>query len=253
MAARLTPLGRPLPRGDRLVSSSTFAFLFAELISYLQARVTSMSDLEARLEAAGAGLGARFLELAAFREKPGRRETSVVAMLQFISGAAWQSLFGKHADALEKSTETANQYMIREDEPLTNAFISMPKEYSRVNVAAFTAGIIKGMLDAASFVRRSAGGARRARFPLSRARARSPARAAPPLFSPAAVHGEGRHRRRARRTARPHRFRRRTRRGGRRARVRVRRRRPDSARTSSREFARRGPPGLAKVVARKSA
>ena len=160
MAARLTPLGRPLPRGDRLVSSSTFAFLFAELISYLQARVTSMSDLEARLEAAGAGLGARFLELAAFREKPGRRETSVVAMLQFISGAAWQSLFGKHADALEKSTETANQYMIREDEPLTNAFISMPKEYSRVNVAAFTAGIIKGMLDAASFVRESA--ARRA-------------------------------------------------------------------------------------------
>ena len=130
-STRATALARPLPRGDRSVSASAFAFLFAELISYVQARITTMADLEARLESAGAGVGARFLELAAFRDKPGRRETSVVGMLQFVSGAAWQSLFGKHADALEKSTEVAAQYMIREDEPLTNHFISMPKEYSR--------------------------------------------------------------------------------------------------------------------------
>lgn len=90
-----------------------------------------MGDLETRLEAAGAGIGVRFLELSSFRDKPGRRETGVVGMLQFVSGPAWQSLFGKQADALEKSTEVANQYMIREDEPLTNHFISMPKEYSR--------------------------------------------------------------------------------------------------------------------------
>ena len=182
MASRSTSaLSRPLPRGDRVVSISTFAFLFAEVISYFQSRVTSMGDLETRLESAGAGIGVRFRELSAFRDKPGRRETGVVGMLQFVSGPAWQSLFGKQADALEKSTEVANQYMIREDEPLTNHFISMPKEYSRcgaaaqsaavctsatrrrslppsarpphrsVNVASFIAGIIRGMLEAASF------------------------------------------------------------------------------------------------------
>ena len=95
-----------------------------------------MSDMESRLEAAGRDVGVRFLELIAFRDRQGKRETTVVGMLQFISGPAWQCLFGKNADALEKSTDKNNQYMIRESEPVTNHFISMPKEYSRVNVAS---------------------------------------------------------------------------------------------------------------------
>jgi hypothetical protein len=129
-------LQKPLPRGERTASLSAFGFLFAEMITYYQGRVTSMSDLETRLEAAGRDVGLRFLELVAFRDKAGKRETTVVGMLQFVSGPAWQCLFGKNADALEKSTEQPNQYMIREDEPITNHFISMPKEYSRINVAA---------------------------------------------------------------------------------------------------------------------
>ncbi len=56
----------------------------------------------------GFGIGQRFLELAALRDRPGRRETGVVGMLQFLSGGAWMALFGKTADALEKSTDTAN-------------------------------------------------------------------------------------------------------------------------------------------------
>ncbi len=134
---RASVLQRTLPRaGDRNVSLSTFGFLFAEFISYYQQRVTSMSDLETRLESAGRDVGVRFLELVAFRDRGGKRESTVVGMLQFVSGPAWQCLFGKNADALEKSTEQPNQYMIREDEPITNTFISMPKEYSKVNVAA---------------------------------------------------------------------------------------------------------------------
>ena len=136
MNAKTAVLHRPLPRGDRVVSLSAFGYLFAEMISYYQGRCTSMSDLESRLEAAGRDVGHRFLELVAFRDKPGKRETTVVGMLQFISGPAWQCLFGKNADALEKSTDKPNQYMIRESEPVTNHFISMPKEYSRVNVAS---------------------------------------------------------------------------------------------------------------------
>jgi hypothetical protein len=42
--------------------------------------------------------------------------------------------------------------MIRENEPLTSYFISMPKELARLNVNAFIAGILQGMLQSASFV-----------------------------------------------------------------------------------------------------
>lgn len=41
--------------------------------------------------------------------------------------------------------------MIREDEPVTNSFISVPKEYARLNCASFIAGIIHGVLDASGF------------------------------------------------------------------------------------------------------
>ena len=138
--SRASVLQKPLPRGpphgDRTVSKSAFGFLFAEMVTYFQGRVTSMSDLETRLEASGRDVGLRFLELIAFRDKAGKRETTVEGMLQFVSGPAWQCLFDKSADALEKSTEQPNQYMIREKVPLTNFFISMPKEYARINVAA---------------------------------------------------------------------------------------------------------------------
>lgn len=44
--------------------------------------------------------------------------------------------------------------MIRENEPLTGYFISLPKELARLNVSSFIAGILQGMLISASFVSR---------------------------------------------------------------------------------------------------
>lgn len=41
--------------------------------------------------------------------------------------------------------------MIVDNEPLVNTFISIPKEMSQLNCAAFVAGIIEGMCDAAGF------------------------------------------------------------------------------------------------------
>jgi hypothetical protein len=61
-----------------------------------------------RLQAAGCTVGQRYLELVSLRERPGKRETTVVGILQFLSGTVWMGLFGKTADALEKSTDTAN-------------------------------------------------------------------------------------------------------------------------------------------------
>lgn len=145
-------LAKPLPTATgKVVSGSAFAFLFSEMVSYHRNRVTNINDLETRLDAAGYGVGLRFLELIFFRDRPAKRETTVVTMLQFISSTVWVHLFSKSADALEKSTDAANSYMIRDDEPLTNYWISMPKEMARLNCAAFIAGIVRGMLDGAGF------------------------------------------------------------------------------------------------------
>jgi hypothetical protein len=179
--AAASALAKPLPAG-RSVNVSTFALLFSELVAYYRGRSAAISDLEAkcvgqrtpkrpspvcshhvalqfvrfapplrRLEQAGYGVGLRCLELVAVKERPAKRETSVVGMLQFVSSALWQALFGKTADALEKSTDTANAYMIRDDEPLTNYFISVPRDLGRFNPAAYMAGILRGVLDAGGF------------------------------------------------------------------------------------------------------
>jgi hypothetical protein len=138
-----------------MVSGSAFAFLFAEMITYFQARIQSASDLETRLNSAGESVGQRLWDVVSLRDRPAKRELTVVSVLQFISGSVWQQLFGKPADALEKSTDQSHgplAFMIREEDPLTNHYISMPKELSRLNVASYIAGIITGMLNSAGFL-----------------------------------------------------------------------------------------------------
>ena len=123
-------------------------------MGYCQARIASSAELESRLDALGHGVGARVLELASLRERPLRRETSVIGILQFVSGPVWSMLFGRPADALERSTDAAHgalAFMIREEEPLATHFVCMPRELARTNVAAFTAGLVRGLLDAAGF------------------------------------------------------------------------------------------------------
>ena len=64
---------------------SAFAFLFSELVQYTQNRVTSVSDLEKRLENAGYSIGLRVVELVSCRDRVVKRETRIVGMLQVIN------------------------------------------------------------------------------------------------------------------------------------------------------------------------
>ena len=80
----------------------------------------------------------------------------------------FQTLFGKEADRLEQATATEatckilyyyyyyyyyyySDYLF-EDEPLVNRFVSVPKEQSSFNCAAFMAGIVEGFLCGVQFV-----------------------------------------------------------------------------------------------------
>ena len=41
--------------------------------------------------------------------------------------------------------------MVTDNEPLVNSYVSMPREMSQLNCAAFVAGIIEGVCDASGF------------------------------------------------------------------------------------------------------
>lgn len=103
----------------------------------------------------GHSIGVKLLELLLYRE-PARtqlRPLSIISLLHFIKQNVWQHLFGRQADRLEKSTnpETPEQYMIFDNEPLVNQYISVPREMSQLNCAAFVAGVVEGVCDGAEF------------------------------------------------------------------------------------------------------
>lgn len=116
-------LERPRDRSRQAeVSLSALTFLFGELISQFQSRVSGVAQLERRLSLVGYSIGQRLLLLATHRlematnPKMPRRETRLVPALLFVHTHVYRQAFGKPADSLERSTE-------RDDEC---AFASLP-------------------------------------------------------------------------------------------------------------------------------
>ncbi|CAJ1945530.1 unnamed protein product [Cylindrotheca closterium] len=147
-------LDRPLRAsraGDTMVSMSSFAYLYSELVQYHQNRVDSISELERRLESSGYGVGLKMLELLAYRSREYKREIRLMNALQFVSTTVWKSLFGKPADSLERSIDHADEYMIVDYEPLTSTFVSVPSDFGQLSVDAYMSGIIAGVLSGAGF------------------------------------------------------------------------------------------------------
>jgi len=105
-----------------------------------------------RLEEAGYGIGLKLVELIGIRERATKRETRLVNMLQYVSNVIWRHLFNKAADNLERSMENEDEYMIHENSPITNTFVSVPADMGQLNCAAYFAGLIAGVLDSTRFV-----------------------------------------------------------------------------------------------------
>mmetsp|Transcript_20505 Transcript_20505/g.34511 ORF Transcript_20505/g.34511 Transcript_20505/m.34511 type:complete len:87 (-) Transcript_20505:270-530(-) len=47
--------------------------------------------------------------------------------------------------------ENEDEYMIQENSPVTNSFVSVPADMGQLNCAAYLAGILAGILDSAKF------------------------------------------------------------------------------------------------------
>jgi hypothetical protein len=77
-------LEKPLTKQKSEVSHSAFAFLFSEIVQYTYNRISSIEDLQARLEELGIQVGQRVLELVACRERITKRETKILGILQVI-------------------------------------------------------------------------------------------------------------------------------------------------------------------------
>ncbi|CAK9437639.1 uncharacterized protein LODBEIA_P20170 [Lodderomyces beijingensis] len=135
------------------ISLSALSFLFCEIVNWAHKQSKGVQDLENRLNGLGYQIGQRYLELIKLREgfKLSKREIKVVGILQFIHGPFWKTVFGKFANELEKSQDIPNEYMIVENVPVLNRFISIPKDYGDLNCSAFVAGVIEGALDSSGF------------------------------------------------------------------------------------------------------
>ncbi|KAG5969123.1 hypothetical protein E4U58_001579 [Claviceps cyperi] len=147
---------RPLHRTKTAeISQASFAYIFSEMVTYAQRRVKGIQELEQRLNTQGHSIGLKLLDLLLYREPPRSqlRPLTIIALLHFIKQNVWQHLFGRQADRLEKSNnpDTPDEYMIIDNEPLVNQYISVPREMSQLNCAAYVAGVVEGVCDGADF------------------------------------------------------------------------------------------------------
>lgn len=137
------------------VSAAAFAFLFSEIIQYTQKRVSGINDLERQLNTLGYRIGTRVLELLVWRtegsSKTPKRETKLLSVLMMIHTQVWKAVFGKPADAIERSVENPDEYMIIDNDPPIERHISVPRDMSQLSCSSFSAGIVEAVLDGLSF------------------------------------------------------------------------------------------------------
>lgn len=169
------------------ISASAFAFLFSEMVQYTQKRVSGINDLERRsaaslslfllsfiarrLNTLGYRVGARVLELMVWRaessSKTPKREIRFLPALMSVHIQVWRAVFGRPADAIEKSVENQDECMsllvspsaltpptdmIIDNDPLLERHISVPRDLSTLSCSSFAAGIVEAVLDGLGFV-----------------------------------------------------------------------------------------------------
>ncbi|KAF8230011.1 transport protein particle component [Tricholoma matsutake] len=64
----------------------------------------------------------------------------------------WKAVFGKPADAIKKSMENADEYMIIDNNPPIEQHISVPQDMSQLSCSSFTAGIVEAVMDVLGLV-----------------------------------------------------------------------------------------------------
>ena len=81
------------------------------------------------------------------------RYSRVLDILRFLYTTVWKYLFNKQATDLQQSNEHPDEYMISDDEAhlWIGKYVSVPKDMGNLNVYAWLAGVVQGVLDGAGF------------------------------------------------------------------------------------------------------
>jgi len=107
------------------------------------------------LNTLGYRIGMRVFELMIWRtessSKAPKREIRFLPALMLIHTQVWKAVYGKPADAVEKSVENADEYMIIDNDPPIERHISVPRDMSQLSCSSFTAGIVEAVMDALGF------------------------------------------------------------------------------------------------------
>ena len=130
----------------KAVNQAAFIHLFTAIVEYC----CKKPDADARLRSLGSATGIRLLDSMYLREKPFRRETRLLGMLQFIAGPMWRAVFGHSAEL----TENSDEYYIVDRQLILNRYISPPPGEEIFNCGGeFAAGLVEGILKTADFPR----------------------------------------------------------------------------------------------------
>ena len=143
-------LNRPISDKTTSLPFSTYNYLFSEIIRYHQDNVTGISELESKLHEIGYSIGNKIYDVLVYCNKY-KSDNNILTLLSFLHGTVWQYLFGKKADALEKSSENQNEYMISDNSPMTSQFITPPKDMGSFSSGAMVAGIVEAFCDLSRF------------------------------------------------------------------------------------------------------
>ncbi|KAG1796111.1 NO signaling/Golgi transport ligand-binding domain-containing protein, partial [Suillus subaureus] len=79
--------------------------------------------------------------------KAPKREIRFLPALMSIHTQVWRAVFGRPADAIEKSVENEDEYMIIDNDPPIERHISVPKDMNQLSCSSFTAGVVEAVLD----------------------------------------------------------------------------------------------------------
>uniref|UniRef100_A0AC35TRZ0 Trafficking protein particle complex subunit 5 n=1 Tax=Rhabditophanes sp. KR3021 TaxID=114890 RepID=A0AC35TRZ0_9BILA len=147
----LSILDKPLSKGRSKISTTSYVFLFAEIVKYAQHKSKDTNDFQEILSNFGKFVGRKCHDSIYLKEKGQKRDNKFHSVLLYIKGPMWKSLWGKEVDKVERSNEEPCKYFFFEKEPIINTYISQLKDKTDVNCAVFNAGIIEAVLTEMNF------------------------------------------------------------------------------------------------------
>ncbi|KAM0683016.1 Trafficking protein particle complex subunit 31 [Mitosporidium daphniae] len=147
-ASPFWPLGR---KRSEPLSLPLYELMLSSVIQQMKRNVTSVQELEEKLHELGQTIGYSLAEIFFWKERSGRRDQQLLPLLLRIKSSFWKEFFGVPADALERSLEKDNEFMLMDENPVLFRNMSLPRDLLSFNPCAWIAGMLQAMITSCGF------------------------------------------------------------------------------------------------------